>query len=112
MSGPIPELLSVLLSRELSRTDVIESVGEAESGQLSVMLDGKLLSPRETRKFIISIYEEDLGRKLSKKEQNLAMQTVRKALSKSTPEVEEVVLNQITGRPAIMKGGRTWGDDA
>jgi hypothetical protein len=107
-----PDILSLLLSREISQTETLQSADNANhSGNLSVIIDGKLLTPRETKRLIVSSYEKELGRKLSKKEANLAMQTVRRALSKSTPEFEEICRDQSTGKMAIVKGGITWGDE-
>jgi hypothetical protein len=113
LSEPITEIIAMLLKRETSRIDTIESEPAADCGAaLSVVMDGKLLSPRETRKWIVSTYEKEIGRKLSKKEQNHAMQTVRRTLSKATPDFEDVSIDQTTGRPAIVKGGVTWANDA
>ncbi len=111
MTEELPAIIAMLLKQEIAQVETVQSeMTTSHSANLSMIVDGKMLTPRKTRELVISAYETQEGRKLSKKEQNLAMQTIRKALSKATPEIEEAVKDESTGKMVILKGGITWGD--
>ena len=105
------DLMSVLLGYESSKDVVIKGGQLGKPGaQVTMIKDGAMLSPRETRKWVIAAYEDRLGRKLSKKEANLAMATIRRYLTVHTGE-DCKVFSQIHNREVIVSGITTWDKD-
>jgi len=87
-------------------------IGDLRGSSLCLEINDVLLSPRETKQYIISCYEREWGRKLSKKEGNLAMQEVRNALG-TVIESEERLITDSQGNRILLSGPMlTWKKDA
>jgi hypothetical protein len=107
-------ILATIAAAAHAMPERIECVGAQNSQNASLVIekDGVMLSPRETKKWVISISEKELGRKLSKKEGTLVMQSIRSHLTVSYGSAERIVHDSHGNELLVSGPSVTWAEDA
>jgi len=107
MKDDIPSMFENLLRSAMPAKIESEPPGTCK-GQFSVIRNGTILSPRETRDYVRRVYEQTLHRKISKKELNGYMQVLRSALTVPIDR-EEYVAKTSNGQEVLLSGPEvTW----